>query len=400
MKLIWASLCFVFVYVSFLSDAQSTQAPKPEAEVVRVRLLKGSKKIQITGLGLRFQNLNQPYRQVSIPAGDARRSLNALDFGTEAEVRLMDKEGKKIWALRINNKDPERLFSEKYLLIQGENLRSGDKTLPSRVLLSVNSEDKVDVVGVVPLDEYVVGVLASEMPLSWPLETLKAQAVAARSYALAVMEERKNQPFHLESSVLDQVFRHVLDSDEKDPLIKKAIQAVRETAGVKLYANKGQVLKAFFHSDCGGKTTTAKNVWNTNVNAGVAVDSSCPTNPRAHWKLTLSKDELSRRLRVADISGLDLIKVPSENRVKAVRVAFNGAPTKMVSANEFRQMLGFQELRSSLFEMKKVGESFLFQGQGYGHGVGLCQWGSRYLGQSGQSYRQILKHYYPLALLK
>lgn len=386
MKLIWASLCFIFVYVSFLAEAQSSLIQ--DGEIVRVRLMTASKKVQITGLGLRFQNLSQPFQPVAIPQ-------NGL-----VEVRFLEKAGQRIWALRVNNKDPEHLFTEKFLLIQGSNLRIGSQSLPPRILLNMNSDKKVDIVGVMPLDEYVVGVLASEMPLSWPVETLKAQAVAARSYALAVMEERKDKAYHLESSILDQVFRHVLSEDENDPLIKKAVQAVRETQGVKLYANNNKVLKAFFHSDCGGKTTSPKNVWNFGVNSGTTVDSSCPTNPRAHWKLTLSKEELSRRLRTIDISGLDLIKVPSENRVKAVRLALNDATTKTVSANDFRQMLGFQELRSSVFEIKKSGDNFLFEGQGFGHGVGLCQWGSRALGQSGRNYKQILTHYYPLARLK
>lgn len=386
LKLIWASLCFIFVYVSFLSEAQSSLIQ--DREVVRVRLLTTPQKVQITGLGLRFQNLNQPFKPVAIPQNG------------RAEVRLMEKEGKKIWVLRVNNKDPEHLFAEKFLLIQGENLRVGAQSLPSRVLLNMNANKKVDVVGVMPLDDYVVGVLASEMPLSWPLETLKAQAVAARSYALAVMEERKDKPYHLESSILDQVFRHVLDEDENDPLIKKAVQAVRETQGVKLYAANNKVLKAFFHSDCGGKTTSPKNVWNYGVNAGTTVDSSCPTNPRAHWKLTLTKEELTRRLQVTDISGIDLIRIPSENRVKSVRLALNESTEKVMSVNDFRQMLGFQDLRSALFEVKKLGENFLFQGQGFGHGVGLCQWGSRALGKSGRDYKQILTHYYPLARLK
>lgn len=386
MKLIWASLCFIFVYVSFLSEAQSSLIEGEE--IVRVRLMTTPQKVQISGLGLRFQNLNQPFKPVAIPQNG------------RAEVRLMEKEGKKIWALRVNNKDPEHLFAEKFLLIQGENLRVGTQSLPSRVLLNMNANKKVDVVGVMPLDDYVVGVLASEMPLSWPLETLKAQAVAARSYALAVMEERKDKPYHLESSILDQVFRHVLDEDENDPLIKKAVQAVRETQGVKLYASRDKVLKAFFHSDCGGKTTSPKNVWNYGVNAGTTVDSSCPANPRAHWKLTLTKEELSRRLQVTDISGIDLIRIPSENRVKSVRLALNESSEKVMSVNDFRQMLGFQDLRSALFEVKKLGGNFLFQGQGFGHGVGLCQWGSKALGQSGRNYKQILTHYYPLARLK
>ncbi|UXR63289.1 SpoIID/LytB domain-containing protein [Bdellovibrio bacteriovorus] len=387
MKLVWASLTFILVFVSFVSDAHSSMTSGKDAPLVRVRLKSLSSKIQISGLGLRFQNLTQNFRPVAIPQDG------------QAEVRVLQKDGKKIWALRTGTKASEHLFTDKYLLIQGHNVRIGSQSLPSRVLLSMNA-GMVDVVGVMPLDEYVVGVLASEMPLSWPLETLKAQAIAARSYALAVINERKDKPYHLESSVLDQVFRHVVAEDRTSPLIQKAMQAVEETKGIKLWDPKSRVLKAFYHSDCGGKTTTSKNVWNYGVNTGIVVDSSCPTNPRGQWKLTLTKDDLKKRLRVADFDSIEFDRNPQDQRVQAVRVAFNGSPEKVLSANDFRQSLGFQDLRSALFEMKKQGEEFLFQGRGFGHGVGLCQWGSRSLGQKGYTYKQILNHYYPLAKLQ
>lgn len=387
MKLVYATLCFIFVSISFLAEAQS--AFFSEKNLVRVRLKSvAEKRLAISGTGLRFQNMEQPYRAVAIPQN------------SQAEVRLLEKSGKSLWALRFNGQDREHLFSEKFLLIQGEGLRLGSQPLPKKVVLNRDDKKNVDVVGVMPLEEYIVGVLASEMPLAWPLETLKAQAVAARSYALAVMGERKDKPFHLESSILDQVFRHVLHEDENDPLIKNALQAVRETEGQVLSVTPGKVLKSFFHSDCGGKTTTAKNVWKAGVNTGVAVDSSCPLNPRAHWKLALSRQELERRLGVAELQNLELQRAPAEERVLEVKVIAGNGISKKVSANDFRQQLGFQELRSSLFQFKKEGERFIFSGQGFGHGVGLCQWGSRAMGKNGKSYQEILKHYYPLAKLE
>lgn len=386
MKLIFASLCFVFVYVSFISEAQS--ALQEEAPLVRVRILSLPQAVQISGIGLQFQNLKKPYKPVAIPQN------------ARAEVRILEKEGKRLWALRVNNKDPEHLFSEKYLLVRGEQLRIGTKSLPPHVLLAKGQSNKLDVVGVLSLDDYLVGVLSSEMPLSWPLETLKAQAVAARSYALSVMQERRDQPFHLESSILDQVFDHVLDHNEENPLIKKAMQAVRETKGLELYGHDNRVLKAFFHSDCGGRTTSPQNVWKAGVNSGTTVDTSCPTSPKAHWKLMLTQEELSRRLKVNKIEKIELLQVPSEKRIKSVRIVLDNSAVKVMSINEFRQRVGFQELRSSIFELNRQGSIFSFEGQGFGHGVGLCQWGSRALGVRGHSFKSILRHYYPLARLK
>lgn len=386
MKLILASLCFILACVGFLPEAHSKTSSA--SELVRVRLLSVPSKVLISGQALRVQNLSPAIRPVAIPQANS------------AEVRLLEKDGKNLWALRFQNQEREQIFSAKYLLVQGEGLRVGAQSLPSRILLSANKNQSVDVVGVLPLEDYVVGVLASEMPLTWPLETLKAQAVAARSYALAVMAERKEKPYHLESNILDQVYRHVLSEDEDSPLIKKAVQAARETQGQKLYGSNSKVLKAFFHSDCGGKTTTAQNVWSHGVNSGVAEDRGCPSNPKGKWHLSLNEKELAEKIGVSGITGIQLLKAANDNRVHSVLVALNDGTQTTLSANGFRQKLGFQSLRSSLFEVNKEGTQFHFSGQGLGHGVGLCQWGSRALGIRGMSYKQILAHYYPLAKLQ
>ncbi|WP_413581855.1 SpoIID/LytB domain-containing protein [Bdellovibrio sp. HCB288] len=385
MRIFWAITCFLVVLTLAISDVQA-QTKKFDNELVRVRILTNNKKVQVAGQSLRFQILSQPYRAVAIPESGA------------AEVRVMKKNGKHIWALRLNNRDNEHLFKEKYLMIQGENLRVGGQSLPSRVLLAKGPGDQVDVVGVLPLDEYIAGVLASEMPISWPLETLKAQAVAARSYALAVMAEREDKAYHLESSVLDQVFRHIA-GDESDPKLSKALQAVRETAGIKLYDGSQNILKAYYHADCGGHTTLAKNVWSGGVNSGVAVDNSCPTNPKANWSVSFSRAEIAEKLKLPSLTQITLDRVNGDTRIRGVRVAFNETESKYIPANEFRQALGFTELRSTLFDLKQHENEFVFSGRGFGHGVGLCQWGSRALGLKGKNFAQILKHYYPAARL-
>ncbi|MEK2688381.1 SpoIID/LytB domain-containing protein [Bdellovibrio sp. GT3] len=388
MRIFWAITCFIVALTLAISDVQAQTpaktAPQFDKELVRVRILTNSKKVQVAGQSLRFQILSQPYRPVAIPQSGA------------AEVRVMRKNGKHVWALRLNNRDNEHLFKEKYLMIQGENLRVGGQSLPSRVMLAKGAGDQVDVVGVLPLDEYIAGVLASEMPISWPLETLKAQAVAARSYALAVMAEREDKAYHLESSVLDQVFRHIA-GDDSDPKLKKALQAVHETAGIKLIDRSHKVLKAYYHADCGGHTTHAKNVWSGGVNSGVAVDNSCPTNPKANWTVKFTRSEIADKLKLPSIQEITLDRMTGDTRIRGVQVAVNETDSKYISANEFRQALGFTELRSTLFDLKKNQDEFVFTGRGFGHGVGLCQWGSRALGLKGKNFNQILKHYYPAA---
>ena len=180
------------------------------------------------------------------------------------------------------------------------------------------------------------------------------------------------------------------------------------TEGMKLLAGPGKVLKAFYHSDCGGRTVSAKSVWNFGVNSGEAVDDSCPTNPKAQWQMSLSKENLYAKLKKflslekssAQISGLDFVKIPGEERIKDVKVAFNSGESRTINANDFRAVVGFQDLRSTLFTVSENENVIAFKGRGYGHGVGLCQWGSRIMGQQGKKYQEILNHYYPLAKLE
>lgn len=381
----WVFLCVLAFGFTFSSSVHASLIP--DADLVRVRLQTLPGQVRISGVGLRFQNLSQPYRPVAIPQD------------TFAEIRTLPKDNDKLWALRLGAQEHEHLFTEKFLLVQGTNLRINGQALPEKILLSRNGSGQVDVVGVMSIEDYIVGVIASEMPLGWPLETLKAQAIAARSYALAVMKERKNKNYHLESSVLDQVFRHVVIEDTQDPRIKKALQAVTETKGMRLVGPNSQTLKAFYHADCGGKTVSAKEVWKFGVNSGTTTDASCPTSPSASWTLTLRKDEMARRLGIAAVSDIEMVQ-DKGHRVQSVKVSLPDGSSQLLAANDFRSKLGFQDLRSTLFDLNKTESGFLFQGRGFGHGVGLCQWGSRALGKKGFSYKQILAHYYPLAKLQ
>lgn len=380
MKLMLAALILLLGLTTWAKDS------KPQ--LVRVRMGQSSSEIQISGALIRFQSRQDPYQLVSIPQNSS------------IKIHFRNINGKRIWTVRSKNQEVEHLLADKYLLIQGENLRWGAKSLPQHVLFNFGDNETMDVIGVLSLDDYLVGVLATEVPLSWPLETLKAQAVASRSYTLATMNERLEQPFHLEGNFLNQAFRHVVQQEKNNPLIAKAFQAVRETEGERLLTIDNKLVKAFYHSDCGGQTTTPQNVWKTGLNTGVVVDKSCPSNPLGRWEFSLNDFELKQRLKVSSFSDISLEMLPNERRVSVIRVRLFDGGFKEFSVNNFRQLIGFQELKSSVFEIKKVGEKFIFSGVGLGHGVGLCQWGSHFLGKQGYSYKKILAHYYPLAQIK
>jgi stage II sporulation protein D len=297
------------------------------------------------------------------------------------------------------------IFAQPYLAVHGTELSSQGKAIPNQLVFS-GKKEKFDLIGVLPLEDYLVGVLASEMPLNWPMETLKAQAVAARSYALVTMQERSKQDFHLESTILDQVFTHIGHGTDNSPLVAKAKVAVKETAGFILVTKNQRTLKAFYHSDCGGKTADAKVVWGYGISTGSAVDRSCPGNPKAHWSLKVPAPSLAAKLEaflkradLGSLQSLQLIRPSKEDRVEKVEVAFQNGERFLMGSQDFRSVVGFDQLRSTFFDFRKTSDEYEFIGQGFGHGVGLCQWGARSMGKQGKNYSEILTHYYPKAQL-
>lgn len=248
---------------------------------------------------------------------------------------------------------------------KGKNLVFQNKFLPEQNLILKKENEKFDIISVVEFNQYLAGVVANEMPLKWPLEALKAQAVVARSYALAKMRERKNKVFHLDANQMDQVFS--LTSS------KKAIQAVSETNNAVIKNINGEVIMAFYHADCGGETIPASQVWSAAKDMGTAKDPWCLQRKSNQWSFQVSKQEFLNKL--------------------------NQQVDKVFSTQKLREIFGFSNIRSAPLDLSYNQQQVIFKGQGFGHGVGLCQWGTYEQVKRGVSYTQVLKHYYPLANL-
>lgn len=360
-------------------------------QMVRVRLLANQTEIFLSAQQLSVHGFENNFQKIAIPTA------------MSLKIARVNLNGKYSWQLTQNG--VSKIQSSPLVLVNGKNLQNMAMKLPDKILLSA-VKNRIDVVGVLPLQEYLVGVLSSEMPKEWPLETLKAQAVAARSYTLAVMRERNRKVFHLESSIMDQVFKHILAENDFHQQYQKAWRAVQETENIVLLSKNGDPLKAYYHSDCGGKTVDSKSVWGQKSELVSVTDASCPSNPSAHWKLSLSKEyvyaKVSEALKISksdSIENIDFITDEKTQRVDSVLIALATKKFK-ISGNDFRAAIGFQDLRSTLFSVQKKSQEYVFSGRGFGHGVGLCQWGSRMLGKQGLTASEILRHYYPQAKLE
>jgi stage II sporulation protein D len=361
-----------------------------ENPLIRVRLESSLQKLELDGLGAQISGREDRFQLVALPRQQ------------KITITRESMQGHSIWKVQRNSQI--EIVTEKFLALRASDLRRGGKSLPNQIFLAPQKNNQFDVIGVLPLENYIVGVLASEMPLNWPLETLKAQAIAARSYAMVTMKERSRQIYHVESSILDQVFSHIGSGPDESPLVAKAKEAVRQTEGMVLLEKPQKVLKAYYHSDCGGKTSSSKSVWGFGSSVGSTVDEGCPSNPKAHWNLEISQGTLSERIQnfikrteFGLVESLNLIRPSRADRVERVRVAWASGDQTILSAQDFRAAVGYDQMRSTFFETKRVGSEFQFSGAGFGHGVGLCQWGARYLGKQGKSFTEILSHYYPQA---
>lgn len=349
------------------------------ADVIKVRLNASSEEVLLAGLNIRVND-----QLICAPSQSCSLRIQAQ----ESFFLLVTPETHQM--MRLPN-----------LKIKGKDLRLGSKRVPDELNL-IKKKNRIDVIGLIPLDDYLVGVVSSEVPASWPLETLKAQVVASRSYTLATVKERENKEYHLESTIMDQVF-HV-PTQQKQKRLKMVKKAVRLTASEFLVSSNRKIIKAFYHADCGGQTKSAVDVWKMSQSFGVARDPFCAERTQSQWSHRVSIQDFQEKIR--KLVGRPLQWLPHFDWSTASIQSHHQIVMRereqevLIAANDLRKVVGFEKIKSTNFTVRKDSEGFLFRGVGRGHGVGLCQMGSWELGKRGYTYSEILKHYFPNAFLK
>ena len=246
----------------------------------------------------------------------------------------------------------------------------------------------------VPIEEYVTGVVAGEMPASFNIEALKSQAVASRTYALKKTEVKK-EDYDVLDSVSNQVYINYDEMKEKwqnnyDAYLKKIKEAVNSTKGeVILYNNN--LIDAVFFSTSNGYTENSKDVFSSDMPYLVSVSSKWDETESPAFSSTkeVSKSEFLFNLGFSDKDNIDItdIKRTESNRVKSIKV--NG---KTFLGTKIRSIFG---LKSTSFKIKITDDKVIFDVNGYGHGVGMSQYGAGYMATKlNQPYYNILRHYY------
>lgn len=252
-------------------------------------------------------------------------------------------------------------------------------------------------VNVLPLEEYVRGVMRAEIAADWPLEAMRAQAVVARTYALHAALTAGEAPYDLTATTADQVYAGAWGEDTRSD------EAVLSTRGVVLTYD-GKIVPAFYHSASGGMTEDALEVWEKRYPFIVGVpDPYSGSAPHDLWEETLPEEVLRQRLAgggyaVGAIQSIEPVAWTRSGRARRLMIR-HGAGLLALEAKVFRHLVGAEVLRSTNFSVLRNGANFTFVGKGWGHGVGLSQWGAKGMADLAFGYDEILRYYFPLATL-
>ncbi len=245
-------------------------------------------------------------------------------------------------------------------------------------------------------EEYIAGVISKEMGENFPVEALKAQAVVSRTYLIWKKNVNKNNIHDIENSIYNQVF--------KECKSEKIKIAVNQTKGEILVDEKGEIVPVFFHACCGGKTANPSDVWGGDYPLNISTsDIYCEKCPYYTWKKSISKKYLSEILGLK-IDRIEIIERDQTNRVKNLQILTKDGKIKKFSGHEFRLRINEKTdvyfnnpyiIPSTMFEIEDYGDKIIFKGKGYGHGVGMCQYGAKQMAEMGFNYKEILKFYFP-----
>ncbi len=249
------------------------------------------------------------------------------------------------------------------------------------------------VVNEVPLEAYVAGTVGREVYAFWNAETLKAQAVVTRTYALHERAQRARRGFDVYGGTRGQVYGGV---DAESAAVLAATTATRG----EFLAWQSRPILAVFHSASGGQTASSEEVWGRAAPYLVSLPvENEEDSPDTYWRASISGTTLGRALATLglDVGPVREIEVSERSASgRALRVAVRGAGGhSLLAARDLRSALGETVIRSTLFEIRTTGDGFVFVGAGHGHGVGMSQWGAEAMARRGAGYRQILAAFFP-----
>ncbi len=256
------------------------------------------------------------------------------------------------------------------------------------------------------LEEYVAGVVATEGSTENEPQALKALAVAARTFAVRNLSRHESEGYDFCTTTHCQRYQLKQIGALDNGVSSEFIRAVKETAGEALQSEEGQIVDSYFSASCGGATADISTLWGVKSQSHLtgATDNYCLTMPHSSWTDEILITDLHRALRSDErtdvgerLTNVVVVQLDKSGRAQSIRL--DGQRPRTVSGWDFKiivgRALGWHLLKSSRFEIRRKGASYVFRGRGFGHGLGLCQEGAHVMARRGVSYKKILAHYFP-----
>lgn len=382
---------------------------------IRVKLADALSQVQLRGFDLKLSE------------SQGREPLASLDKMSEWEFRCH--EGRiRATSSRLDGKT---LDLAEPVAVQTPAGFLSFRGLPYRETVKIYSNGSFcEVVNEVDIEKYLDGLVNAEFSSRWNEEAIAAQVVAARTYAYyKIKHVRESEPeahYDVDSTVIDQVYDGSIKEDFR------ASKSVERTRGwiLTVGRNSAAPIKAFYHSTCGGSTDTPERVWGEHypgLNHGVPCPY-CTSSPKFRWNFELrASDVVSAFRRGASVDGASsgwrkdwpaVLKLGRLGDIQVLGDGRSGRASKVrtfwrdarggwielaVSSARFRGWVGSDRLKSTGFEVVPlIGGAGVWrvQGRGFGHGVGMCQYGAKTMGERGFNVSSILRHYYPDAELR
>lgn len=252
----------------------------------------------------------------------------------------------------------------------------------------VSAAGKISLINIIDVKNYLRSVVPSEMPPSWDMEALKAQAVISRTYAQYMAEQNKNNLFHLKSNVLSQVYKGV------EAVNQRSDKAIKDTDS-RILTYNGKPAFTAFHSNSGGVTEDPYFIWDFQY--PYLKTTRDRFSPAGIWKQKISFKTISKKLFTQKNIKIKSIKITTRTesgRVKNMIIKTDKNYPVHISGKKFREKMGINFIKSTFFQLTQRGQYIRLTGKGYGHGAGLSQWGAKKMAEKGYGYKDIIDFYY------
>lgn len=370
-----------------------------------IRMNNKMKKILLLAIFLVFLPLNifakEDYDKIDIKVGKSLSAGESLKVKSKSNLKVVTSDEQVI--NNTNNKEINIKFDGKNINLNGKNFKLNNFPQNGAFLISSDSpiyvdkikrnyggaisfrvnNKKLDIVNRVEMDEYLKGVLPKEMSPSFPMESLKAQALCSRSFAINNYNKFIKNGYNLDDTTRSQVYYG------KDVEEKTTNKAVEETIGQVIKYN-GKVAETIFCASSGGYTVASSEAWGGNsVPYLISKEDPYSVHP---WKYELKNSDL-KKLNLSDVFSVSL-DYNNSNRVNNLTFSTSKGDVK-IKATDFRKKIGNTIIKSTLFDVNVIGNKVFVSGKGYGHGVGMSQYGAVEMAKKGSNYKDIIEFYFP-----